>query len=163
MSDSEKATEEKSAAAAEARRLLSRARQASLATALARDASGWPYASLVLLAPHRRLGPLLLLSRLAEHTQNLFRDNRASLLVRSEGAKGDPLAQARVTLLGRLLPVEGDDEAEARATFLAAHPEARLYAGFGDFGLYRLVPERAHLVAGFGRIHWLEAGELESA
>ncbi|MGH6946208.1 MAG: HugZ family protein, partial [Kiloniellales bacterium] len=37
---------------------------------------------------------------------------------------------------------------------------ARGYAGFGDFHFYRLKVERAHLVAGFGRIHWLDAPEL---
>ncbi len=46
------------------------------------------------------------------------------------------------------------------ARYLARHPSAVRYAGFGDFNLYRVIIERAHLVAGFGRIHWIEAGDL---
>ena len=37
---------------------------------------------------------------------------------------------------------------------------AAMYADFKDFSFYRLTVERAHLVAGFGRIHWLEASAL---
>src|SRR5262249_14944401 len=34
------------------------------------------------------------------------------------------------------------------------------YAGFADFRLYRVAIKRGHLVAGFGRIHWIEAKDL---
>jgi putative heme iron utilization protein len=47
--------------------------------------------------------------------------------------------------------------------FLARHPDAEIYAGFKDFHLYRVAVERAHLVAGFGKIRWLSAEELEAA
>src|SRR5207245_2598572 len=33
-------------------------------------------------------------------------------------------------------------------------------AGFGDFRLYRVEVERGHLVAGFGRIDWIERGDF---
>lgn len=35
-----------------------------------------------------------------------------------------------------------------------------MYAGFKDFHFYRVAVERAHLVAGFGKIRWLEAVEV---
>ena len=44
--------------------------------------------------------------------------------------------------------------------YLARHPEAEQYADFSDFRLYEVVPERGHLVAGFGRIHRLGAVDL---
>ena len=47
-----------------------------------------------------------------------------------------------------------------KARFLARHPDAALYAGFKDFGFYRIAVERAHLVGGFGKIRWIEAAEL---
>ncbi len=47
-----------------------------------------------------------------------------------------------------------------RARFLARHPSAAAYAGFADFSLVRIEPRRAHLVAGFGRIAWVDAGAL---
>jgi hypothetical protein len=47
-----------------------------------------------------------------------------------------------------------------RARFTARHPSSASYAGFADFHLYRVAIERGHLVAGFGRIAWIEAAEL---
>ncbi len=48
------------------------------------------------------------------------------------------------------------------ARFTARHPSAAAYAGFADFRLYRLEIARAHLVAGFGRIHAIAADALLS-
>lgn len=145
----------------EVRALLRGAATATLATALARDGSAHPYASLVLPAATAAAEPLLLLSDLADHSRNLAADPRASLLVgpgdSGRGECGDPLALARAVLLGRLEPCGAP---EARRRYLARHPAAAAYAGFADFRLYRLRLERAHLVAGFGRIHWLEAADL---
>jgi putative heme iron utilization protein len=70
---------------------------------------------------------------------------------------GDALTGARVTVMGRFARVE--DEA-LRRRYLARHPAAELYAGFGDFAFWRLLPERAHAVAGFGRIETIAADEM---
>ena len=37
-----------------------------------------------------------------------------------------------------------------------------MFAEFKDFNFYRVAVERAHIVAGFGRIHWVEAAEILS-
>jgi putative heme iron utilization protein len=129
-----------------ARALTRSSRRAALGT---RDAeNGAPYVSLVAPATAADGAPLLLLSRLARHTRNLEADPRAALLV-DDRAAGDPMIGARLTVNGRMARI--DDEA-ARARFLARQPGARTYAGFADFDLWRLEPESAHLVAGFGRI-----------
>lgn len=127
--------------------------RATLATSL----EGWPYASLVLVALDHRAEPLLLLSNLAEHTRNLKRDRRASLLFDGTAGLDDPLTGARVSVLGEVEPVE---DAALLARYTARHPAAALYAGFADFRLYRLAVSRAHLVAGFGRIDWIDAEAL---
>ena len=62
---------------------------------------------------------------------------------------GEDMAAARLTVAGRLVP---HPDAAARQLFVAAHPSAARYAGFGDFGLYRMEVATGHLVAGFGRI-----------
>src|SRR5437762_8531100 len=62
------------------RTLAEEARVATLAT-IARDPDGFPYASLVTVAMDTAGRPLLLLSRLAEHTQNLERRSDASILL----------------------------------------------------------------------------------
>lgn len=131
--------------------------RAGLATLLAGGSSPWPYVSLVLVALDHDASPLLLLSDLADHTKNLRGDPRAALLFDGTGGWHDPLAGPRATLLGRVRPC---DDARLKARFLARHPNAAVYAGFADFHLYRMAVERAHLVAGFGDIHWLEAGAV---
>lgn len=134
--------------------------RAALATALPTGAEGepaWPYASLVLVAVDHDLSPLLLLSDLAEHSKAIAADARVSLLFDGTAGLDQPLTGARASVLGRAAPV--DDERLTRR-FLARHPDAAMYAGFKDFHLYRVVPERVHLVAGFGRIKWLDAAEL---
>lgn len=145
------------AVAITARTLLSKAPRASLATL---TASGAPYASLVLTADDGAGAPLLLLSDLAEHTKNLARDPRASLLVESVGQAGDPLAAPRATFLGEAARL---DDAAAKASFVARHPSAATYADFKDFALYRLAISRIHLVAGFGRIDGISGDQYRTA
>jgi heme iron utilization protein len=118
---------------------------------------GAPYVSLVMVALDHDASPLLLLSDLADHTRNLKADARASLLFDGTEGRAVPLAAERATVQGRIEPVS-DERLLAR--YLARHPDAAGYAGFGDFNLYRLEIERAHLVAGFGRIHWIPAGQV---
>jgi putative heme iron utilization protein len=52
------------------------------------------------------------------------------------------------------------DDPAARRRFLARHPSAEAYAGFADFGFWRMEMSGAHLVAGFGRIADLKKDEL---
>lgn len=140
-----------------ARDLVRGSATASLATLAKGDAGPWPYASLVTVACDQDGSPILLLSELAEHTKNLHGDPRVTLLFTGAGraaATGDPLASGRVSVLGRAIET-GDARLHER--FLAHHEEARGYAGFRDFHFYRIDVTRAHLVAGFGRIHWIEA------
>ena len=138
------------------RDLIRTAERAALATALAGTASH-PYASLVLVASAADGSPLLLVSELAEHTKNLLRDARLSLLFDGTAGLDDPLTGPRTGVLGRAAL---SNDAHERARFLARHPSAEAYAGFADFRLYRVVVERAHLVAGFGRIRWVDGGAV---
>ena len=142
------------APAERARTLLRSLDRAVLATL---DAEGGPYASLVLVATDPAGHPLLLISRLAEHTGNLARDARASLLFDGTAGLDQPLTGPRLTLSGR---AERVDEPALRARYLARHPDAAFYAGFADFGLWRVRVERGHMVAGFGAIHRLGAADL---
>lgn len=137
------------------RRLIRAADRASLATLDRGDdarAPGAPYASLVLVACDHDGSPLLLISGLADHTRNIEHDDRVSLLFDGTAGLAEPLTGARVTIQGRAY---ASAEERHRARFLARHPSSAMYAGFRDFAFYRIAVERAHLVAGFGRIHWL--------
>jgi putative heme iron utilization protein len=146
---------DKSAIAGAARALLRRAFKGSLATIDARNF--YPYASLLTLATDSAGAPTFLISKLARHTANLVKDNRASILVDETGALADPLQGARLTVHGLAEPA--DDE-RIRRRFLARHPEAEFYAAFPDFGLWRLKVEGAHYIGGFGRIFDLDPEDL---
>jgi putative heme iron utilization protein len=136
-----------------AKQLLREARSGALATLM--RGSGDPYCSLVNVASAPDGSPLLLLSRLAVHTGNLLADPRISLML-DERKEGDPLEGARVMLMGTAV---ASDDRHDRRRYLARHPEAASFAGFADFGFYRLALKTAHLVAGFGRIVDLAPGE----
>jgi heme oxygenase (biliverdin-IX-beta and delta-forming) len=136
-----------------ARRLVRDARTATLAT-LATRPSGYPFGSLVAAACDDTGRPVLLLSSLAEHTKNLESSPRASLLY-ADHAAADPLATARVTVLGECLRVPDAEIEACRALYLARHPEAAAWASFRDFAFYRLEPEDVRLVAGFGKMSWI--------
>jgi len=140
------------------RRLIRRGRAATLATALASD-GGRPYASLVSVAFDCDLAPLMLFSELSDHTRNLAADGRASLLIEEAARLRNPQTGARATLVGRIANT-ADERHKKR--FLARHPEAAMYAGFGDFHFFRMTIERVHYVGGFGRAVWLKADEVES-
>lgn len=144
-----------------ARSLLRAGRSATLAT-LDRN-TGHPFASLVNVAADRDGAPLILISRLATHTANLEADGRASLLI-AETGKGDALAHPRLTVLGSLRRIARDDadERRLRGRFLLRHPRSELYAGFPDFGFWRMDVASAHLNGGFARAADLGRAELLS-
>jgi heme oxygenase (biliverdin-IX-beta and delta-forming) len=141
-------------AALAAKKLLREARSGALATLM--PGAGDPYCSLVNVATAPDGAPLLLLSTLALHTKNILADNRVSLML-DERKEGDPLEGARVMLMGT---VAASGDARARTAYLRRHPEAEMFAGFADFAFYRMDIERAHLVAGFGRIVDLTAKDI---
>jgi putative heme iron utilization protein len=137
-----------------AKKLLRESRSGALATLMV--GSGDPYCSLVNVATEADGSPLLLISRLAVHTKNIAADNRVSLML-DERKQGDPLEGARVMLMGNAIST---DDAEARRRYLDRHPAAEMFAGFGDFGFYKIALRGAHLVAGFGRIVDLAAQDI---
>jgi putative heme iron utilization protein len=141
-------------------RTLLRTRRAGTLGTLDRN-TGHPFVSLVTVATDIDGSPVILTSRLSTHTANLEADGRASLLL-PESGKGDPLAYPRLTVLGTFAPVarDGAEDARVRRRFLARHPKAELYAGFGDFAFWRMTVISAHLNGGFARAADLRAADL---
>ena len=138
-----------------------RARTGTLCT-IAREPKGHPYGSFVTFALDEG-SPVFLVSALAEHTRNLAADPRSSLLV-AESVEADPLANGRVTLLGRCAALESDPEREsARQAFLAAHPNAAYYAGYGDFSFWKLAVESVRYIGGYGRMSWVSREEWRAS
>jgi hypothetical protein len=142
-----------------ARTLVAQISTGTLCT-LAHEPEGYPYGSFVTVAFDSG-NPIFLISGLAEHTKNLERDPRASLLVAESGSP-DPLANGRVTLLGPCTRVEGDG-GSARAAFFAAHPNAAYYADFRDFGFWKLHVYSIRYIGGYGRMSWIGQADWQSA
>lgn len=135
------------------RRVARGCRKAALSTILA-DGSGAPYVSLVTVAFDHDLAPILLLSGLSEHSRSLAADPRVALLLDGTDGLANPQTGPRVTLTG---VAERTEDERLKRRFLARHPSAAQYAGFGDFGFWRVQPSRAHFVGGFGRAVWFDA------
>ncbi|MGH7401720.1 MAG: HugZ family protein [Candidatus Rokuibacteriota bacterium] len=148
--------------AEQARTLAHLGRTGTLGT-LSRRHPGHPFVSVMPYAPDERGRPLLLISTLAMHTQNLETDPRASLLVAQAGAGEDPLALARVTLMGRAQRLAAAERAAARGAYLARHPNAAHWVDFEDFAFWRLDLTGVYFVGGFGAMDWLEVHGYETA
>jgi heme iron utilization protein len=142
-------------AVADAKRLMRLARTGALATL--ETAGGGPLTTLVGVASDFDGSPLFLMSTLSRHTRNLTNESRASLLLTGEHHRGDPLNHPRVTLSGL---IERCDSARAKARYLERNPKAGLYAGFADFGNFRLAIESVHFNGGFGRAATLTPADI---
>ncbi|MEJ6782525.1 HugZ family pyridoxamine 5'-phosphate oxidase [Aminobacter sp. Piv2-1] len=142
-----------------ARTLMRTARHGALA--VTEPETAFPLASRVGTATDVDGTPLILISGLSAHTRAIVADPRCSLLV-GEIGKGDPLAYARITLFCRAVRLERGTPEQARAErrYLNRNPKAKLYAGLGDFALFRLELERANLNAGFGKAYLLGRDDL---
>ncbi|KAF9111443.1 hypothetical protein BGX27_004923 [Mortierella sp. AM989] len=111
--------------------------------------------------------PLMLLSHLQVNVQNARTSNRVSLAIRklpTQGERGNPMADPRVTLLGRLVPLDEEKHARAEECFVRQHPDAKWWlprSGFHDFKWYNLEIKEIYYIGGFGGIHyigWIDVG-----
>jgi len=145
-----------------ARTLVHLARSGTFST-LSRRHSGHPFGSVMPYAPDEHGAPLLLISSMAMHTQNLEADSRASLLVTQPGWTEDPLAGGRVTLMGRATRVPDHERSVAREAYLARHPKAAFWVDFEDFAFWRLEVADVYFVGGFAAMDWVTGEAYASA
>ncbi len=148
---------------AERTRTLLVGQQTGYLSSHSRHQEGFPFGSVMPYALDASGRPLMLISKMAMHTQNLDQDARASLLVPGEGAAKDPLGAGRVTLLGHGEPVPADDLDAARELYLERHPKAGYWIDYADFGLYRLEVSSVYFVGGFGVMGWVEVADYSEA
>lgn len=138
--------------------LLHRSPVGTLATH-SREPQGFPYPTILPFAPDERHRPVILVSRLAEHTRNLEADPRAGFLVAHTLGDEDVLGGERVTIIGRFTPVEPEPALVRR--YLRYHPEAERYLALGDFSFRVMQLERLRYIGGFGAMGWIEGNELD--
>lgn len=137
----------------DARALLRAARAGTLAT----SGDGQPFASLVTPAAAPDGSVLLLLSGLSEHTRHLRDEPRCAVMVAGGPTETNPQTAPRLTVTGLAAP-EPDPALKAR--WVALHPYAAFYAGFGDFQLWRVVPKAGLYIGGFASATRLRQADL---
>lgn len=132
-----------------ARLLLRQIRHGVLGTLSVRF-PGYPAGSAVPFATDPAGRPVLLISALAAHTRNLDASPRVSLAVHQD----DIVTAGRLCLFGTAATI--DPAGPGAQRYLALFPDARAYAGFGDFRFVRIDPDGLHYIAGFGDIRWFD-------
>ncbi len=133
-------------------RRLARTHSNGILSTLSADMDGWPFGSVAPYILDFEGHPILLLSDLAQHSRNIQRDSRVSLLA-WEDEKSDIQQSGRATLMGRATVIEGD--ATLRDRYLRYLPQAQEYFAIHDFRFYKLSVERVRFIGGFGDIHWI--------
>lgn len=118
----------------------------NVATLASLTTAGDPWASLVAYGLLNG-APVLCLTQMAEHSRNIAHDSRASLSIVGVSTDPDPLANARVTLAGRIETPH--ERTAAREAFLAAVPAAQAYVDYDDFTLWTMRVDRVRWVGGY--------------
>lgn len=137
----------------DARLLLRAARSGSLAVI----EDDYPAIALVTPAVLLDGDVVVLLSQLSAHTRALDRNPACALMVSGEATETNPQTSPRLSLV---CDAERSEAPEDRERYLTIHPYARAYAGFSDFGVYRLTPVAARFVGGFARAATLDVDRL---
>ena len=131
---------------------------AALLSSHSQDPPGYPFGSLAPFWLTPQGEPLLLLSHLARHTQNLLANPRCSLLLREEGP-GDVQQLARLTCLAQAEPLQACPT-QWRNGYFRHFPDGREYYEHLNFRFLRLRPQGFYFIGGFGSARWFDPSRL---
>jgi hypothetical protein len=132
-------------------KLIARERVATLST----DYKGFPFGSLTPFVLDKNGNPVVFLSDLAQHTENIDKNSKASIMI-YRADKKDLFNSARITFVGKMVKLNDKEREEIKKVYLKRHPEAESFIDFGDFNFYRLEVQDIHYIGGFGDINWVE-------
>ncbi|CAK9887675.1 MULTISPECIES: HugZ family protein [Pseudomonas] len=142
-------------AATQARELLLKEYRGVLSTH-SKSMPGFPFGSVVPYCLDADGNPLILISRIAQHTHNLQKDPKCSLLVGERDAE-DVQAVGRLTVLAEAHKLVEPEAVEAAAErYYRYFPESANYHKAHDFDFWVLKPVRHRYIGGFGAIHWVD-------
>jgi len=120
------------------------------------DPEGFPFGSIVpyLIGPEG--WPVVLISSLAEHTQNLIKEPKVSLTITLPNFERK---SQRLTLVSRASRRIGELDS-LRNHYQNRFPQSEIYINLPDFTFFDLIPLRIRYIGGFGRAFWLTPSEL---
>lgn len=136
----------------EARALLAHKDYGVLSTISAK-LGGFPFGSVVPYSLDENGHPVVLISTIAQHTQNVEKDSKTALTVLQEGGN-DVQTEARLTLIGHLKRMPTDPDTQEK--YYRYYKQARTYHEVHDFHFYRLESVAVRYIGGFGKIFWIE-------
>ena len=120
--------------------------------------SGYPFGSITPYIISLDGDIAIFISHLAEHTKNIHADPKVSLTIFDPTDAVNPTTGARITCLA--IAYKAQDEKQLREAYLAQFPEAKITLDLPGFHFYLLKLTRIRLVAGFGKVKWLNADQL---
>jgi putative heme iron utilization protein len=126
---------------------------------------GAPLVSMILYAPAEDFASFYIhISRLAQHTQDILKDPRISLMiVETDGGHQDPQTLARLSIRGEATAVPADtaEYDNVRTVYLKKFPDSAFNFELGDFSLYAIHPKSCRYVAGFAKTFNLTVEDLK--
>jgi len=126
------------------------------------DCLGYPFASIVPVGFDDLNRPIVLISRLAQHTANIAENAKVSLFLNDAHQRDyeDVQTCARITLLAQAQRLDIDADTNTVRRYCRFYRQAESYYKELDFDFYRLEPEKLRFIAGFGQIHWIAPERL---
>lgn len=126
------------------------------------DCPGYPFASIVPVGFDELNRPIILISRLAQHTHNIIDNARVSLFFSDvqQQAYEDVQHCSRITLLAQAQRLDMKAEMNVVRRYARFYPQATNYYKKLDFIFYRLQPEKVRFIGGFAKIHWIKPEQV---
>ncbi len=122
------------------------------------DVDGYPFGSVTPYCLDSHFVPNILISSIAQHTQNIKANNKVSLFINESSQQTNKQSLGRITYIGDALKVTND--ADIKQRYLNYFPDAKKYFGTHDFSFYQIRPARLRYIGGFGKIYWVEKESL---
>ena len=106
--------------------------------------------------------PVVFISDLAVHTDNIDARPQVSVMVFAPDKEGNVFNGSRVTFNGKMLIVKDEKKVEKlRKAYLAAHPDSEEFIDFGDFNYYKMEIKDIYFIGGFGEIGYVDLDEYK--
>ena len=108
----------------------------------------------------------IFVSRLAQHTVDMQKDNRVSLMIcETDDARSDPQTLVRVSIRGKaeMLQTGEPGYTALKEQYIARFPESEKLFNLSDFSFWRISPRGGRYVAGFAKAFNITADTLQKA
>lgn len=142
----------------QARRLFKEKLHGVLST-VSKEIPDYPFGSLTPYVGDYQENPILLISDIAEHHQNISNNPKVCLTI-VEGEGGEVQAKGRISIVGDAIKLTAENETEAAERYFSFFPYARNYRKAHHFDFFRIDVKRVRYIGGFGKIFWVEKNEF---